>query len=1531
MADYLRTRTDKLLLCNDKLALSCCGNTVQDIYWAAIPCGVDLNFRTTCDEVDQCQYINRYFISHKSLCQDDRLFVCECQRLYFKDYDTMEEGPKNNAFTISYTGPNMGKVEINSNSVILTENNGAGPVYSTGINGTLQNLSFFIDSLSNWEATNQIGPGIPIYILNSGIQNINSFSFKNFAASNSSFTLSYNGVSTDPIDFDLNPTTLASNIQTSLENDLDLFGVEVNYNENLTNGDVNKYFEIYFGGGLCGVSHSGIFIDKYKIISNNTFNSIRESVSGQYGEYRLGYGNQPEYWYNSNYVFGDSYNIRGSGSSFSDFDNFCAYEQDSDGDIRLYQSDLQCCPQKGAVLGKLQNLSNDYNTYLFDSTENIFSNLETTILINGQCYATSPFYFLFDRTGRFKNDPLNAQQPYITPDCDVNGGCTYDVPENCTVELFLAQFHKDIPWGPFGSYYPDIENRNHASLVLETGYIYDGFAGSPELFAGYQYAPNGSIITRGTWLNTDTIDIIFTFKRAMSFYLGSDPFLDKNQLGVVDPATVGSGLTIINNEDCGGPVFLRFACSGKTVRNFVDAINNVKTLAYDDYPSCNIFAFCLGSTEAGNVPASKIINISNELFDQARSVKNYNASLTYTSSFGGANPLTDVTVSKADIFVGPHKYSSMWPTKTQRSLADSSFYPQDRYENPLRFVTQPVTSLNTEKTQLPPFGRHRMYGLPKSLDYITFRQNDNGFGNPNEERKFTPWFTNIPGKLTNVNLVTFGSGIPDYINKIEFNCQDSVVNITITSGTTIIQSTGINTNKFGAEYKTSNLAEDINNLSFKDNPSDSPYWPVYSETLTPYDIWLDDSTFWDSTNFEPSVSGAVNAVETPENWSYKEPLINSENHNLFNSPIGYLKNWSRQRTEYIEDSFGARILELPMSGCRPLNSRVIEENETINCNGDEFIIGGTFANYGCDSEICKTEWYLKTTRCDCSNEAGCDNGPHLYNQPGNSQANKSTYGSYWITQPDLYICEYTFHPECDIPMLVKVPMQIVQNTDGNIYLAQYCGDSTYAVQYSDGLADLPFDPEGFITPSTAALKWTCGRSFFTEQKNYTSYYDPINSIPFSSYRTTAFCAECVGWCQYIDPVSALRVKKEDIPREWPPVSYVLKRGNPAFCSVNLYDVSNDVAAGLDSPVYPQCTAWDTIYGVFPALPADKVRCNILGPRLGQELRAIFRPIVNPLTIGDLRGTAESERIDINCASKCCGCFFKCAPNDEELRNGPYVCPCTYTISYSKTISDTGQWAGMCLVTDTNPFLDVYTGECESYILPVGRVYARPKVNNSGDYSFNHVFNASIDACCGCREGDARGTIQTTNTLNYTCSGPTAPDWDGATYVSPCTVCSSSTFTVEGCGGGGGYPAAGSSHSESESCRYPPDAGPNFQCNLSQLVKTVSDFNATVNNIPCGSISASWSSTVITTRDGPGCGGTLGIYGGGLDEFHTTGNYEENGSYEQGSVTCNACPVGSQNSKTLNYILSWRENSSWICGYSNYSYAYSSAEYGSPVC
>jgi hypothetical protein len=414
MPDYLRTNQDKLLICNDKLAISCCGGEVQDIYWAAIPCGVETDYRTTCDEVDQCQYINRYFVSYKSLCQDDRLFVCECQRLYFKDYDTMENGPKSNAFVISYTGPNYGIINITSDAITLTENAGSGPVHTTGLTNTLDNLADYIDSFSNWEATNNIASKTPSYILSPVTTNVNSFTFKNIAAAESSFSLSYNGTSTNLIDFDSNPTTLASNIQTALENDLGLFGVEVQYNSNLTNGDVNKYFEIYFGGGLCGLSHSGILLNQYKIISNNTFNSIYNSISGQYANYNLYNGQFPEYWYDGYFSnLNDSYNARGSGSLFAELSNSCPYEQDGDGDVALFNSDVACCPQKGTVLGKLQNITSDYNTYLYDNSEKRFSNLETTVTIQGQCYKVSPFFFLFDRTGRFNNDPISAIQRRI--------------------------------------------------------------------------------------------------------------------------------------------------------------------------------------------------------------------------------------------------------------------------------------------------------------------------------------------------------------------------------------------------------------------------------------------------------------------------------------------------------------------------------------------------------------------------------------------------------------------------------------------------------------------------------------------------------------------------------------------------------------------------------------------------------------------------------------------------------------------------------------------------------------------------------------------------------------------------------------------------------------------------------------------------------------------------------------------------------------------------------------------------------------
>ena len=247
-----------------------------------------------------------------------------------------------------------------------------------------------------------------------------------------------------------------------------------------------------------------------------------------------------------------------------------------------------------------------------------------------------------------------------------------------------------------------------------------------------------------------------------------------------------------------------------------------------------------------------------------------------------------------------------------------------------------------------------------------------------------------------------------------------------------------------------------------------------------------------------------------------------------------------------------------------------------------------------------------------------------------------------VNQPDFYVCDNNLHPECDIPMLVKVPYQVIAVDH------QTACTGIYYVYYDD-------QPDEF----GCDINW----QFCSDEDN--------------------------GWCQYIDPNNLTKVSKQNIPRTWPPTAYVAERSNIPFCSANLFYYPIEEWCNCTLPRTTNPCGWDQICNIYTMVPPEYLgvngyACNI--PTLSDisQLCVFFRPYIENLTVGDIcggaavtsRSASEScsllpacARVDINCGTKCCECFWNCS--DDGCATNLVRNPCSrqFTWSSNETITD----------------------------------------------------------------------------------------------------------------------------------------------------------------------------------------------------------------------------------------------------------------------
>ena len=187
-----------------------------------------------------------------------------------------------------------------------------------------------------------------------------------------------------------------------------------------------------------------------------------------------------------------------------------------------------------------------------------------------------------------------------------------------------------------------------------------------------------------------------------------------------------------------------FDCDGKTVGDFVTAMNAIMIADYD----AHLFSFCLGSSDAANVPADKIINVSSEMFQQWIATDN--------SAF---DPQDDNTYkfSGADLSSVPLGYGDMH-TRAITNLATNSVSStefdawDDSWGNLIPMIYNVSVNYDEDLSVMPPpfmnllNENYTIAGDPSQNSDVGL-VTAVSFGDPTDRTRTSPnlWWTNIVG------------------------------------------------------------------------------------------------------------------------------------------------------------------------------------------------------------------------------------------------------------------------------------------------------------------------------------------------------------------------------------------------------------------------------------------------------------------------------------------------------------------------------------------------------------------------------------------------------------------------------------------------------------------------------------------------------------------------------------------------------------------------------------------------------------------
>jgi len=1473
-----------LLICSRALSLDCCADPTT--YFDAMPCDGDVDYRKYCDDRDQCELINRKYVSFKARCKSEDNKVCECQRCTFTYFPYILEG-QNSAATLQYTnGSTIGKVEFTDTNAII--NDAVTVDYGTKTLSEFfsdfnlvcgPDFSISSDVLDTDHAASIIHP-TSYFFLNET---------KSVLSRPSAFALQFGNYSTDLIAFDSDPVQLGTNVQ----NAIDAMGlsagdtIEFNYNAIFNPAATdNKYYEIIYKDNLCGFEQPHFNVKNCYLNYTIYPGSPEAAVSGSYGEYGDGQ------------VWGDSfsiidYSIAGGPITDTLFGlNACPYEDNFIAGIGPSGfNNTQCCPQKGVTVGPNQYISPSAGPdigYGYNPSTTRFSNLENTIIL-GTCHTIDPFWFIFGKAGRFSESPIGGRIGYVVSDCDWGATLTNncDTASVCLPELFLTSFHQSCPWGPFGSYFYQIEQREHQA---------NGDAASVSAWSaryGFQYAPLGYIKTLGTWQETKKIQITFRVKRGVPYFIGPD-LNDLTLNAELDSSTVNGFDEGATEGSACGLTTLTFDCEDKTVGDFLDAVNAIKTKAIDGGESCFIFAFCAASNDARAVPASKVINVNSEMWDWAQQMFDATGE-PFDPDFGGGHPeliQSDPNLwSGGDIIAAPKRFTRIWPyggadITSVNTIADADVTPAT--------------------IRRPPYCNHLYNKGPK-------QPFENGSYKSGLRRR-SPLWTAMAGSSQSVLTIYKPDDLPSFISKIEVEVTGHLINVRSYSGVTetLLQSTGLNTDRSGHPYTVSNCVTDLNAIQFNIGAVYNPL--IANSGSQPFTVWLDDSTYTvqsgPDVNF-PTNSGNPLATGTLYNWSYKEPLEDKPVRNLFNGPVD-LSCWVRYRCDYSPTQYPV------LNSCLPPNATTYGPASKLDCDGDKVINTSYIVGYGCTGGKCSKEtWYVKANRCECDDQYDCGTRsfkPHITNREGNDGTpgrgssvqpafSNPPGGEIKVSTPTLYICAQNIHPDCDIPMLVKVPLQFVGS---KIDIVSRFGRGAECGASDIGIA---YDASGW---GDGAIVGAIDTRIKYEPQNNNAIAGGSNYI-WSTQINGGFpipylYSEMQGWCQYIDPAAQILVQKKDIPRTWPPTAYVADQGYPAFCSINLY---NEAAIYNAAPTAGY-RGWDEIQGVFPHVPLEYLgswgsTCSLppvmwidddnMGESVLGGLKAVFRPIITNGSLLEIApdqaidGGQGDQRVDVNCATKCCGgVYVDCAGGFTRY-------PWTYTIS--------GNWEQ---VTQSFVNCEYSNIDCNN-TAPMcctcragqGQCFGRPIC---GVQTFTQRItdaSHSVVIPCSCIDSDITGTYTASCSQTPTCSN--GESGGCSTLVMPNT-CGDNVSIELNCSNFGITEAGNCTDFSGDIC----DIDECNICNSAVYETTVCE--SVTSEIGCDGYSITGSESHIYSPSN-NCGVSPGVRG-----CTTTLTNTAESTITRTDTVYTSCP-GYTNGKTWSYIEDWKSTIKWRCDVGNF--------------
>jgi hypothetical protein len=1179
----LIARFNNLLVVNQNLFSKCCCNITSGyVYWEAVPCQAYTTVGEYCEDIDQCRFDERKYVNALSVCESGETRVCECQKLVIPNFTSLtqdETGQELQGATWEITA------NFSQASGIFTSSS-----FNTSVRHTASNIVYNRTfNYSNYTYLHQLVSDINSYAPNgspfvftlarlsaSGVPD--SFADATYSSSlpdtldiltrpNSIF-LEYSGSVTAPIFISNNFDVVSEAIENALTAIIGPSTMSVEPDiDNEFNTDALFYIT-FIGGSLCGFAQSLLEVS-HRLVGASTQPSDPYISDGTY-QSNESWGTHSAY----------QYSLVPSGAVPCPFDN--ASDEYTVPNMDLGYVSPQCCPQKGALLGKLQHIQGA-TSYGSD-----FENLENTIYLNDGCYKLPPYFFLFGKTGRLYDNPEHPRTIFHLPHCNyASGECENDVPCNCVPELFTTSFHKNTPWGPFGSYYSGIEDTFHAA------YLTDPFMANymaANAYQGYRYAPSGTVRTVGTWTETTGIILRFNFAKHIPYYIGTeDPnFIDRIP-GTIDVSTLTTGLIVASGNTGVGDTILAYNTSGKNVLDFITAINNIE-IESTGIGNCKLFAFCPASSDdvLTSIPLTKLNNLSVELFDS------WALFLADDESYQLSNPQNDTYgYSSSTIFASVKKYPDMF--------VEDNALPNNYNSD---FVTQNAFT--------PPPCR-KTHNLPKADSF------DGGELTVTERNSPRPFWTTMQGCEETILRIT---KYPDphfdpLMRSVEAFASGRVLYVVVSSGSTILASTGLNT-AVNSGYTHTAFAETINNLRLpRFGVAASSYRPLFAASgdVNDYHVYVDDRTWWDGAI--PTDEGV--GVPTPTNWGFVEPIFNTPKLDLNLGGTLDINTWVRRRCNWTIDEHTTHN-DPQLNPCVPPDSPRLEPSIGLECNADDVVSGIWLVTYGCQSSVCKDEYYIRAERCGCNTMYRCSedgSSPIVVTHPFNRVSSSEDCSQ--LSTPTLYMCASNIHPDCDIPFLIKVPYQFICNQEDssdcyfgtNCDLMEFCGDPRCPPH--DDISESPIKI-GYGLPD-----WSC-----------------VHNDATYSYMNNGY----QGWCQYIDPEALTIVTKGQIPRTYPPTALVMERTARPFCTtyINALDLGNGD------------TKYDSLRPLWPWVPPEYIVGSdgnhpgwpcFLDHLSSNSLFAYVRPMVSALNGSDICTDKTCGRSDIDCNTRCCGCGFIC--------------------------------------------------------------------------------------------------------------------------------------------------------------------------------------------------------------------------------------------------------------------------------------------------